>query len=376
MLRAQGRHGWGVPFFYRIDSTTVAGQRTAARLLELSAFLDAQLPRRTISETLLLATWNIREFDSNKYGHRTAESLSYIAEILSRFDVIAVQEVRSDLAALMKVLDRLGPWWKCVFSDVTEGSRGNQERMAFIYDSRKLVFGGLAGEIVLPPLPVTIVDENGERTRVYQPVQQLARTPHMVGFQAGWFKFSLCTVHMVYGDDAPDTPQRVAEIRALARFLAERSESGDMWSRNLILLGDFNIFSPRNQTFRELIDAGFTVPKALQCLPSNVSKTGRHYDQIAFKCSREMGPTADDRCGVLDLFQVLYRDEAEATYAATMGPAYLKTSRGAVRDEAQRRRHYHAWRTFQISDHLPMWVELQIDFGAEYLRRRAGLTAT
>ena len=364
-----------MPFFYRIDSTTVAGQRTAARLLELSAHLDAQLPRRTISETLLLATWNIRELDSNKYGQRTAESLSYIAEILSRFDVIAVQEVRSDLAALMKVLDRLGSWWKCVFSDVTEGSRGNQERMAFIYDSRKLVFSGLAGEIVLPPLSMTIADRKGNRTRIYQPVQQLARTPHMVGFQAGWFKFSLCTVHIVYGESAPDTPERIAEIRALARFLADRSEGDDVWSRNMILLGDFNIFSPHNQTFREIIDAGFTVPKPLQSLPSNISGTGRHYDQIAFKCTREMAPTEEERCGVLDLFSVLYRDEDEATYAPEMGQAYLKTSRGEVRDAAQRRRYYHAWRTFQLSDHLPMWAEVQIDFGAEYLRRRAGLTA-
>jgi hypothetical protein len=28
---------------------------------------------------------------------------------------------------------------------------------------------------------------------------------------------------------------------------------------------------------------------------------------------------------------------------------------------------YSGWRTYQMSDHLPMWVELQIDFGEEYL---------
>jgi hypothetical protein len=25
------------------------------------------------------------------------------------------------------------------------------------------------------------------------------------------------------------------------------------------------------------------------------------------------------------------------------------------------------WRTFQMSDHLPMWVDLQIDYSQEYL---------
>ncbi len=49
--------------------------------------------------TLLLATWNIREFDSGKYGYRDDEAYYYIAEILSRFDLIAIQEVRSGLLA-------------------------------------------------------------------------------------------------------------------------------------------------------------------------------------------------------------------------------------------------------------------------------------
>ena len=28
---------------------------------------------------------------------------------------------------------------------------------------------------------------------------------------------------------------------------------------------------------------------------------------------------------------------------------------------------YSAWRTHQMSDHLPMWVELHIDFADDYL---------
>lgn len=362
-----------MPFYYRIDATTVAGRRTAARLLELRALLDSKIPKRTLDETLLLATWNVRELDSNKYGHRTPESIAYLAEIISRFDIIAIQEVRSDLAALMMILDRLGPWWKCVFSDVTAGSRGNEERMAFLYDSRKLIFSGLASEVVIPPLEEMVEDEEGTRRRTYNPAEQLARTPHLVGFQAGWFKFGLCTVHIVYGDEKPDTPERIAEIRALARFLAGRSNGGDVWSRNLILLGDFNIFSPHNQTFREIIDAGFVVPQELQRLPSNVGKVGRHYDQIAFKCTREMAPAEAGCCGVFDFFEVLYRDDDQETYAAEMGEAYRTTSRGEVRDADQKCRYYRSWRTFQMSDHLPMWVELKIDFGGEYLQRKVGV---
>ena len=28
------------------------------------------------------------------------------------------------------------------------------------------------------------------------------------------------------------------------------------------------------------------------------------------------------------------------------------------------------WRTFQMSDHLPLWVELKIDFSDQYLKKQ------
>ncbi|MGI9646265.1 MAG: hypothetical protein ACR2O6_13245 [Ilumatobacteraceae bacterium] len=43
----------------------------------------------------------------------------------------------------------------------------------------------------------------------------------------------------------------------------------------------------------------------------------------------------------------------------------------ADRDEAKKTTYYNAWKTFQLSDHLPLWVELQIDFSRDYLDRRA-----
>jgi hypothetical protein len=39
-------------------------------------------------------------------------------------------------------------------------------------------------------------------------------------------------------------------------------------------------------------------------------------------------------------------------------------------DDAGKRDYYQKeWRTFQISDHLPMWVELKVDFADEYLKQ-------
>ena len=72
------------------------------------------------------------------YGERAEECLYYMAEIISHFDLVAVQEVREDLKALDRLRRILGSrYWKYVVTDVTEGSPGNRERLAFLYDSRK-----------------------------------------------------------------------------------------------------------------------------------------------------------------------------------------------------------------------------------------------
>ncbi|MEM9025031.1 MAG: endonuclease/exonuclease/phosphatase family protein, partial [Bacteroidota bacterium] len=262
-------------FFYHLEHNDAKEQRIAQRLLHLKAGLKAHgLPARNLDESLLLATWNIRDFDTDAYGRRDREALSYMAEIISHFDLVAVQEVKRDLRAFNRLMELLGGWWKCILTDTTEGTQGNEERMAFIFDSRKLRFGGLAGEVVVPPV-------EDSRGRMLEPSKQLYRTPFIAGFKAGWFNFMICTAHIMYGKSTANDLQREAEIRALAQLLARRTEGEHAWSKNLILLGDFNIFKPSDVTFDAITDAGFFIPEKLQSLPSNAIKN-KHYDQIAF----------------------------------------------------------------------------------------------
>src|SRR5215212_4577454 len=113
-LGSQGSEGRISPmvFYTEIDSSTQGGKRTADRLSTLKDALEEQIPKRNVAGKLLLATWNIREFDSEKYGKRTDESLYYIAEIIDHFDLVAVQEVRDDLTALRRLRHLLGWWWQ------------------------------------------------------------------------------------------------------------------------------------------------------------------------------------------------------------------------------------------------------------------------
>lgn len=328
--------------------------RSCDGLLRLKSALNQQIPEKTTAGNLLIATWNIREFDSNRYGKRMEEAIYYIAEIIDHFDLVAVQEVNEDLEGINRVRRVLGSAWKLMFSDVTEGSSGNQERLAFLYDSRKLSFTGLAGELVVPPLEEK--DENG--STVYRPQDQLARTPIIVGLRTSWFKFMIATVHILYGKKANEDPRRVQEVRILSDFLARRADSVHAHSNNLILLGDFNIYRPNNETFNEVI-RNFYIPPALQDLPSNVSQN-KYYDQIAF---RGYVPDYLIRGGIFNYFDYVYREEDETEYAVNMPDTYHNKTEAA--DRARYFKTY--WRTHQMSDHLPMWVELKIDFSVSYL---------
>ena len=124
-----------------------ARARTIERLRALRAALRDPArggpPRRGFG-SLLLATWNLREFDSPTWGDRLPEAYAYMAEVIDCFDLIAIQEVREDLRALERLRSRLGHHWAYLVSDVTEGRAGNRERLAFLYDTRKVQFLGIA----------------------------------------------------------------------------------------------------------------------------------------------------------------------------------------------------------------------------------------
>ncbi|MDR1723437.1 MAG: hypothetical protein LBR84_05810, partial [Tannerella sp.] len=93
-----------MPYYHPLKNLNkVERQRTVSNMLKLRSRLDRDIPQKTASDTLLLATWNIREFGDN----RRKESLHYIAEIISRFDLVAVQEVSSNLKGLQDLVSLL-----------------------------------------------------------------------------------------------------------------------------------------------------------------------------------------------------------------------------------------------------------------------------
>jgi endonuclease/exonuclease/phosphatase family metal-dependent hydrolase len=297
-------------------------------------------PRRT-DQNLLIGTWNVRRFGSLYRGwdenprspKRNLRGLAIIAEVVRRFDVIAIQEVLRGTEALRTLLDEfLGSDWGVILSDVCAGDKGASERFAFIYDRRRVTPSGLAGEIVLPPMP------GGD------PVEQFDRTPYIVGFRAGLERFALLTAHIRYGAGESD---RFGEIRNLAAYTAreirDRANTAAAEEANLIVLGDFNIVKRQgNALFDAFIDTGLWVPEPLQNISTTYGREAKHYDQIAW-FRDGFGLRTEGRAGCIDFV-------------------------GAVFPELSPRQM-----TDRVSDHLPLWVEFITDRTDEQMARTLGV---
>jgi len=286
------------------------------------------VPAKKTDQNLIIATWNIRalseyfeSWDENPGSpKRNRRALVYIAEVIRHFDVVAIQELKRKTIAVRTIIaEFLGPHWDLILSDITVGGEGNTERLAFLFDTRRVNSSGLAGEIVLPPPKKGI------------PAEQFDRTPYIVGFETSGVPFTLLTAHIKYGK----IPQaRIGELKALADFTAneirDRSLS-DSESRNLIVLGDFNIDKRGdNPLFSAFVSTGLYVPKELLGVKTTYGKEAKHYDQIAwFRSLTDL--SYNKNAGVVDF----------------MGAVFRKLTRKQA--------------SYRVSDHYPIWAEFRID---------------
>jgi endonuclease/exonuclease/phosphatase family metal-dependent hydrolase len=289
----------------------------------------AKIPSSKLDETLNLATWNIRDFGKKP---RLKASIHYIAEILGQFDLIAVTEVRRNLTDLAKVLNILGPYWKAVYSDYILDPGGNRERMAYIYDKRAVTFTGLAAEADAPR-------KKDKKTGEYLPQFSWWRSPYIASFKAGNFDFVLVTAHIRWGNGKK---ARIQPLKLLAEWIDSRRGDEYGVDKDIIVMGDFNIPKVDDKLFKAITSKGLRIPKKLRGIKhgSNLKKDKR-YDQILHypvhtKCFT-------NNAGVLDFY--------------TAGIAKLYPGLQLTKTKF----------TYELSDHLPLWVQLNTDIDGEEL---------
>lgn len=342
----------------------------ASRLLTLRKDLAAEITGKRAPNSLIVGSWNIRAFDDG--AARLDESYHYIAEIMATFDICAIQEVKGDLGPLDRLRKLLGPNWEYFVSDVSTHTGGNNERVAFMYNKDRVFFRRLIGELVVDPDDLEDAD-------------QLARSPFFAAFQADWFRFCLCSTHIIFGgDSAAEKKMRADEIEAITKMLVSRAKKED---QVYIFLGDMNIESDDGPIMQALKDSKMIVP----IFPAANMGGNRLYDQMAFtdkgKAERKtrmirhnvfdwrravFGPYPEDE------FDALPDDEktgptrriSHAEMLAHYEP--ICTAQRAANGKepyADFARSFGLWTTFKMSDHLPIWVELEIDYSDDYIAR-------
>ncbi|MEU6708086.1 endonuclease/exonuclease/phosphatase family protein [Streptomyces wuyuanensis] len=314
----------------------VPPQQVASRIARWEQSLDAVLPSKADGANLLIATWNLRAFGGLTKAWNTPEGASpkrnftdihLIAAVIRRFDVVAVQEVRGNLRALRHLMKVLGEDWAFILTDVTVGKAGNYERLAFLFDTRRVKPSGLACELVIP------IEQNaGVPARDLG--RQFARTPYAVSFLSQGQTFTLVTLHVLYGEEASD---RVPELRAIAQWLASWAEQEFGWDHNLIALGDFNIDRADDPLFEAFTSTGLVPAPQLAGLPRTVfdDPGAEHfYDQIAwFTKGQKHRPVLTLETG----------DGGQVDFVPQLQDGQTLTEL--------------SWR---ISDHFPLWVEFAI----------------
>jgi endonuclease/exonuclease/phosphatase family metal-dependent hydrolase len=309
----------------------------ATEMASLRAALDATVPRkRPLGRNLLIGTWNLKNFGSlteqwlagpGDSPKRDFRGLWAVAEIVSRFDVVALQEVCGDLRALRTLIKTLGPTWRFLMTDTNRGSKGGGERMAYLFDAARIELSGLAGELVVPPERLAEIAPDALR-------EQFARSPYAVSFQAGSTTVILVTLHVLYGTKPAD---RIPELTAIARWMADWARQTHRWHHNLVVLGDFNIDRHDDPLYRAFTSTGLTVPAALNTVRRSIfadpgqPTLDKYYDQIAWFTQGHARLMNMEllAAGGFDFVEHLYRDVG-------MSKAQMQ---------------------YRVSDHYPLWVE-------------------
>lgn len=309
----------------KVDATTKKGIKELKKRLEKEKIPDSQLDK-----TIKIATWNIRNFA----GNRKSISIHYVAEILSRFEIIAITELTENTKDLERVMKILGPYWKVIYSDVNMDQKGNSERIGYLYDGRVIEFTGLAAEAD----PIREYDEEKDE---WLPTLTWWRSPYLVSFKAGMFDFILLAVHLRWGEktktEAEKKEERREALDKLADWIEERRNSLHVKDKDIIVLGDFNIPKINDSLYNTITKHGLKTHKKILGDHGTSLKKDKRYDQILY-C--EENAHQIEGGGAVDF----YHNSFLPLYPKSKYPTMTKCKF-----------------TYQISDHLPLWIQLNIE---------------
>ncbi len=258
------------------------------------------LPTRQYG-SVLIASFNIRKLGKLGARGRDEATMRFLADVCRRFDLVAVQEVMTDMTALRRLRDLMGERYGLAVSDVVgtfPGERGNEERLAFIYNPALVRRAELVTSVSTSRTKVmkTIARhhkelfdemENNETAKAQRkyyhedlpayerkvaagekpkapkepkfdvdvdPFLQFIREPFAVAFEVhghpglGSYDFLAINAHLQFGR----MQDRKAEAKAMFEWIINKVQAED--ATNIVILGDLNFDLDRpEEDLKEII---------------------------------------------------------------------------------------------------------------------------
>ena len=286
------------------------------------------IPART-NGNVLIATWNIANLGQQQ---RREKDYRLLAEIISWFDIVAIQETKDQLVGLQGIVSHLPAGWSFLVSD----TGGNDERMAFIYDTGKIRQLEKVGEIAVQPKEIPYIRLPG----ITRGFLGFDRNPYLAAFRCGSLSFILVNVHLFYGSAArADKERRALEAYATARWADLRRNDPDLYCADIVALGDFNLpkVEPGDLIYEALRGRGLMPPPHSTRVASSIA-TDAEYDQVMFFPHTATGPYTG-RFGVFDFDGAVFRGLWERAGTTVAG--------------------FRQYVRYYLSDHRPLWAELR-----------------
>ena len=208
-------------------------------------------------DTITIASFNIQVFGKTKAGK--PEVMEIITDIITQFDIVAIQEIRDKsgtaITHLENLLDATGTDYNYIIGPRL-GRTSSKEQYAYIYNTNTIE---AIGE------PYTYDDSEED---IFH------REPFIAQFKAkkGTFDFTLITIHT-----DPDTATE--EIYALHQVIGQaRSFTGES---DIIALGDFNAdCSYHQESNRGPLSEDSYIYAIKDTADTNLAKSDCTYDRI------------------------------------------------------------------------------------------------
>ena len=234
------------------------------------------------SEPITIASYNTLRLGAVEKDYTSQ------AKIISKFDIIALQEVMNQdgLNRLKNEIEKItNKKWGYIISNKPLGTKEYKEYYAFIYRKDKI--------------------DKIESIGIYKDgnSKEFIRAPFAVYVKSNKFDFVLITLHSIFGDNKAYREEEASRYHNVYKYFLDKTKEED-----IILLGDFNL--PSNNNSFKYFKNKYNVKEVLN--PNKFKTTigdkdlANSYDNIFF--NRDYLREYTGRYGVYDYTKNNYKE--------------------------------------------------------------------